>query len=43
MQVLAVPDPGWTARPYADADLVVESLAGVRPEDLGLAPGDSGA
>jgi hypothetical protein len=37
MQVLAVPDPGMDREPYADADLVVDSLADVDPELLNLA------
>lgn len=36
MQVLAVPDPGMDRSRFADADVVVESLAEVGPELLGL-------
>jgi len=43
MRVIAVPDPALVRVRVAHADVVLETLAGVRPEDLGLAPGDSGA
>jgi len=43
MRVIAVPDPALGRVRVAHADVVLETLAGVRPEDLGLAPGDSGA
>jgi len=38
MQVLAVPDPGMERAPYAEADLVVESLAGLDLALLHLTP-----
>jgi hypothetical protein len=41
--VIAVPDPALGRVRVAHADVVLETLAGVRPEDLGLAPGDSSA
>jgi pseudouridine-5'-monophosphatase len=47
MRVIAVPDPALGRARVAHADVVLETLAGVRPEDLGLAtlvtPGRSGA
>jgi len=38
MQVLAVPDPGMERAPYAEADLVVESLDGLDLALLHLTP-----
>ena len=37
MRVIAVPDPALGHERVAHADVVLETLAGVRPEDLGLA------
>jgi pseudouridine-5'-monophosphatase len=37
MQVIAVPDPALGRERVADADLVLESLEGLRPADLGFA------
>jgi pseudouridine-5'-monophosphatase len=39
MRVIAVPDPALGRERVAHAELVLETLAGVRPEDLGLAAG----
>jgi pseudouridine-5'-monophosphatase len=39
MRVIAVPDPALGRERVAHADVVLETLAGVRPEDLGLAAG----
>jgi pseudouridine-5'-monophosphatase len=36
MRVVAVPDPALGRERVAHADLVLETLAGVRPEDLGV-------
>jgi len=36
MQVIAVPDPALGCDRVADADLVLDSLAGLRPADLGF-------
>jgi pseudouridine-5'-monophosphatase len=47
MQVIAMPDPALDRERVADADAVLDSLLGLRPEDLGLAglasPRGSGA
>lgn len=42
MRVIAVPDPALGRERVAHADLVLETLAGVRPEDLGLDRGSAG-
>jgi len=39
MRVVAVPDPALGQERVAHADLVLETLAGVRPEDLGVTAG----
>jgi pseudouridine-5'-monophosphatase len=36
MQVVAVPDPAMSREPFADADLILDSLSVVHPETLGL-------
>jgi hypothetical protein len=38
MRVIAVPDPAVDRERVADADVVLETLAGVRPEDLRIVP-----
>jgi beta-phosphoglucomutase-like phosphatase (HAD superfamily) len=38
MRVIAVPDRALDRERVADADVVLETLAGVRPEDLGVVP-----
>jgi pseudouridine-5'-monophosphatase len=38
MRVIAVPDPAVDRERVADADVVLETLAGVRPEDLRVVP-----
>ena len=37
MQVIAVPDPALGSDRVATADVVLESLVGLRPADLGVA------
>jgi hypothetical protein len=37
MQVIAVPDPALGRERVAAADVVLDSLVGVRPADLGFA------
>jgi len=36
MQVVAVPDPAMSREPFADADLILDSLSVVQPKTLGL-------
>jgi len=38
MWVIAVPDPALDRERVADADVVLEMLADMRPEDLGVVP-----
>jgi beta-phosphoglucomutase-like phosphatase (HAD superfamily) len=38
MRVIAVPDPALDRERVADADVVLETLAGVRLEDLRVVP-----